>query len=255
MNFWYKLLFAFRDKRHLIYLIGGIFTFLFGGNILFYIWLTGEIIFLSYLFWENSDNKFLYIYPAIRKQKKIMEIHKNRIDKLPYELREKLAEIQRLIFEMKIRCLEKKGEFCKRLTKNLDKILFLSLKMILLLYAIDTTIYENTREELENNLKLLEDEINKENNETIKEIKRKRLELIKKRLERYSELSENKKLINERFSTIREMVKYLYERTLLSFSSSEIDGIMNSIMQEAETLEGTIKDMEVFLEIYKEVKT
>ena len=41
-----------------------------------------------------------------------MEIHKNRIDKLPYELREKLAEIQRLIFEMKIRCLEKKDEFC-----------------------------------------------------------------------------------------------------------------------------------------------
>jgi len=144
--------------------------------------------------------------------------------------------------------------FCKNLVSNLDQMLSISTKIIIILYSMDNIISNNTRKELEFSISKILEEIKNESNVRIKDIKEKRLNLIKKRLKRYDELIESKKMMNERFYTIKETVKYLYEQLLLSLSTDEIDIVMNTIIKETEVLESTIKDMENFLEIYKDIK-
>lgn len=96
-------------------------------------------------------------------------------------------------------------------------------------------------------------DLDAETNERLAEIKRRRLDILGRRIDRFVKGEENREIISHQLAAIDDLMRLMHEQSLTLRDPEDISRQLETLANEVEETEGTVREMETFLRFQDEL--
>jgi hypothetical protein len=136
---------------------------------------------------------------------------------------------------------------------KIDKLISSFLRLLEQLNAYRRYLGATDRNRIEREVQELAQDTAAEQNERLKEIKSRRLKILEKRHNRFLRAEENREVISHQLAAIEDILRLMHEQSLTARDPQDISRMLDTLAAEVEETEGTIREMESFLQLQSEV--
>jgi hypothetical protein len=131
---------------------------------------------------------------------------------------------------------------------NLDSLYMSYIKMIISLQKIQDYMRNTDKGKLTEQIKEVGEIVNGSKGK-LREINETKLDVLRKRLEKYDSAKENITIFEAQVDTLEETLKLLYDQILTMKDPSEVTLQISSLLENLESTEMTVKEIEAFIDI------
>ena len=137
---------------------------------------------------------------------------------------------------------------------KLDQLLVSFVRLLDQLNAYRRYLGATDQGRIQRELATLETELSVEKRERLADIKRRRLDILHRRLDCFERGEENREIIAHQLAAIEDLMRLIDEQSLTLRDPQDISRQLEALTSEVEETEGTVREMESFLQLQDELE-